>query len=98
MRSQKIKYPPVPSQVNWRPLDHETALNVFDLGGPLVDPDTGRVILLASTSDAFWSQLVRLPEGANPEPVPLRPLAPPPARLQAARAAWKSTAGEAVAA
>jgi hypothetical protein len=90
MSKSSIKVPPVPSRVNWRPRDYEHALNVYDRGGPLVDPSTGRVILLAQMSDGLWTQLVALPEGASPTVVPLHPPAPPAARVQAARAAWKA--------
>ena len=73
MSTSSIKVPPVPSHVNWRPKDSTSALNVYELGGPLVDHATGRVILLGQLSDGLWTQLVPLPAGASPMVVPDNP-------------------------
>lgn len=83
------KPPTIPSQINWVPEDARHALSIYEPGGPLVDPNTGRVIFLASMSNDVWTQLVELPPGANPEPIPVEPATPATAYLHAAKAAWK---------
>jgi hypothetical protein len=83
------KTPAVPCRVNWRPPDARAAYAVHDMGGPLVDPATGDVILLASLSDALWTQFIALPPGASPTPVPIDPLRRS-GLSPAARAAWQA--------
>jgi hypothetical protein len=97
------KFPAAPCSVNWRPEDAGHALRIYECGGPLVDPATGRVIALAAFRDEFWTRFVTLPAGANPAPTPISNTpttgrAPRAGGFMQARAAWRATLAQAVAA
>jgi hypothetical protein len=56
--------------VDWLPQTAIQAFGIFELGGPLVDSRTGRVIMMAPLPSRLWTKLVKLPEGVHPDPVP----------------------------
>ena len=84
---------------NWKPANWASANALHDFGGPLVDVDTGQVIVLANLSPELWTKLagIELPPGAwaHPrppegwvEPAPLDP----ESFMTAARGAWMGVA------
>jgi hypothetical protein len=97
MSTSNLMYPDPnrPIYMNWLPADARHALSIFDRGGPLVDCETGQVVVLSAMRASLWSQLVQLPEGAWLEgrPEAASPAARPAASFeQAARAAWQAEA------
>lgn len=44
--------------VEWRPASLTDSLRIFEMGGPLVDEDTGQVIVEAALPERAWMQLI----------------------------------------
>lgn len=55
--------------MSWRPATQYDALIIHDLGGPLIDHDTGQVLIDATLAPEHWAKLVGLPADASPYPI-----------------------------
>lgn len=71
-----------PQFMEWRPATQFDALTIAECGGPLIDHDTGQVMIEATLRPEAWIVLAGLPKGTNPYPVgsaaPPEPAAPAP--------------------
>lgn len=55
--------------MSWRPATQYDALMIHDLGGPLIDHDTGQVLITAELVPEHWAKLAGLPADASPYPI-----------------------------
>ncbi len=55
--------------MSWRPATQYDALIIHELGGPLIDHDSGQVLIAATLAPEHWAKLVGLPGDASPYPV-----------------------------